>query len=84
MIGGVAVAGIVVFGEHRNQFRRARGINIVGPTQLFVGDSIMLIADAVDGRCAVLPIVTVAWQSNNLAVAPERLGDRCGQSRGDR
>jgi hypothetical protein len=69
VLGAALVAGIVVVGENSNQRRRPRDITIVGPTHLFVGDSVTLIADVIDGRGAILPAERVTWQSSDPKVA---------------
>jgi hypothetical protein len=70
VIGGAAVAALVLLGENRNQFRKAREIKIF-PQAASVQKTktLTLIADVVDGRGNRLPNEKVIWQSADESVA---------------
>jgi hypothetical protein len=79
VIGAAAVAGILVFGQNRNFFSKARDIKVLGPTEVVVGSSGQFIGDVVDGRGERLD-ETVTWESSNPLVAT--IDTATGQVRG--
>jgi hypothetical protein len=69
VIGAAAVAAVVLVGENRNESRKPRDIRIFAPDALESGDHVVLVADVVDGRGAVLPAEKVTWDSSDEKVA---------------
>lgn len=69
MIGAAAVAVLVLAGENRNQSRKPRDIRIFAPDIMEDGDQVLLVADVIDGRGAVLPTAKVTWASSDEKVA---------------
>lgn len=68
VIGGAAVAALVLFGENRNQFRRAREIRILQPPDVAKGGTTyQMIADVLDGRGANLPGEKITWSATGAA-----------------
>jgi hypothetical protein len=70
VIGGAAVAALVLLGENRNQFRKAREIKIYPPSpSVKKTETITLIGDVLDARGNRLPDDKVAWKSNDTTLA---------------
>ena len=69
VVGGVAVAGIVLVGENRKRFTASRNIAIVGPSAMKVASpNDQFFADVSDGRGVVIPS-KVTWSSSDPTVA---------------
>lgn len=69
LIGAVAIAGIVIIGERRDQSRRPRDIRIFIPDQMVEGEHVTVVADVVDSHRALLPAkVTLASTNPEVAV----------------
>jgi len=70
VIGGAAVAALVLLGENRNQFRKAREIKVFPPSpSLKKTETLTLIADVLDARGNRLPNEKVTWQSADTNLA---------------
>jgi hypothetical protein len=76
IIGAAAVAAVVVAGENRNQSRKPRAVRIFAPDIMEEGTHVVLFADVVDGRGAVVSTGNVTWVSSDENVAVfESIGD---------
>jgi hypothetical protein len=70
VIGGAAVAGLVVAGEFRNRSNEPRDIEILGPkTPLALKQSIKVVAKVLDSHGVALPKQKVTWSSDQTSTA---------------
>jgi hypothetical protein len=69
VIGGAAVAALVLFGENRNQNKKVREITVFGPDTIAKTAVVTLVADVLDGNRKPLTSEKVTWASLDTTLA---------------